>query len=147
MSEEKNEFDAELEEIRQRRMRSLLEKKETEAQKGLSWPQHPIEISDRNLNEIVKKYPVVIVDCWAPWCAPCHMVAPVIEALARDYQGRVVFGKLNVDEHQATPASYGIMSIPTLLVFKNGALAGQHVGAMPRRMLEPMITKYLSGEG
>jgi thioredoxin 1 len=71
------------------------------------------------------------------------MVAPVVEELARDYRGRIVFGKLNVDSNVRTAQQYGIMGIPTLLVFKNGQLANQIVGAMPRSMLEPKIAKYV----
>jgi thioredoxin 1 len=72
------------------------------------------------------------------------MVAPVIEELARDYSGKIVFGKLDTDENRMSAYMYNIMSIPTLLVFKNGKQVDQLVGAMPREMLEPMITKHLS---
>ncbi|MGB9717559.1 MAG: thioredoxin [Thermoproteota archaeon] len=87
----------------------------------------------------------MVVDCWAPWCGPCHMIAPIIEGLARDYSGKILFGKLNVDENPEASAQYEIVSIPTLLVFKNGKLVDRIVGAMPRRMLEPRITRYLQG--
>ena len=103
----------------------------------------PIELTDETFKEVVRKYPVVVVDCWAEWCAPCHMVAPVVEELARDYRGRIVFGKLNVDSGIRTTQEYNIMSIPTLLVFKDGQLVNRLVGAMPRNMLEPQITQYL----
>jgi thioredoxin 1 len=107
------------------------------------WPAAPIEVTDATLKEIVQKYPLVVMDCWAEWCGPCHMVAPVIEELAKDYRGKIVFGKLNVDNNRNAAASYGIMSIPTLLVFKNGQLADQIIGAMPRSMLEPKIMQHL----
>jgi thioredoxin 1 len=110
---------------------------------GLDWPGIPVEVTDGTFEEVVRRYPVVVVDCWAEWCAPCRMVAPVIEELARDYRGRILFGKLNVDSNVRTAQQYGIMSIPTLLVFKNGHLADQLVGAMPRTMLEPQIAKHL----
>ena len=64
----------------------------------------------------------MVVDCWAPWCGPCHIVAPVVEKLARDYAGKILFGKLNVDNNKKVVRMYGIMGIPTLLVFKNGKL-------------------------
>ncbi len=73
------------------------------------------------------------------------MIAPIIEGLARDYSGKILFGKLNVDENPEASAQYEIVSIPTLLVFKNGKLVDRIVGAMPRRMLEPRITRYLQG--
>ena len=84
-----------------------------------------------------------VIDCWAPWCGPCRFVSPVIEELARDYVGKISFGKLNVDKNQRVATQYGIMSIPTLLVFKEGKLVDKIVGAMPRQMLEPKITKHL----
>ena len=103
----------------------------------------PIEVSDATFKEMIQNHPLVVVDCWAPWCSPCYMVAPVIEEMARDYAGRILFGKLNVDENREVATQYQIMSIPTLLVFKNGKLADRIVGAMPRQMLEPKITRYL----
>ena len=106
-------------------------------------PEKPLEITDANFPDVVQKYPLVVVDCWAPWCGPCRMVGPIIEELAGDYAGKIVFGKLNVDENGQTSAKYGIMSIPTMLIFKNGKLVDSPIGAMPREMLEPKITKYL----
>jgi len=144
MTEEKNKFDRELEEIRRKKKETRL-KQETEEkpQEGLQWPEGPIEVTDQNFNEIVNKYPLAVIDCWAPWCGPCQMVGPVIEELARDYRGKILFGKLNVDVNQQTAGKYGIMSIPTILIFKNGSLTDQQVGAMPRKMLEPLITKHM----
>jgi thioredoxin 1 len=139
-----NEFDAELEQIRERKKRSLVDQKnKQEPQDGTKWPQGTIEMTDQNFDECVSAYPVVVVDCWAPWCGPCQMVGPVIEELAREYHGKIAFGKLNVDTNQQTAGKYGIMSIPTMLIFKNGNLADQQVGAMPREMLEPIITKHM----
>jgi thioredoxin 1 len=110
---------------------------------GLDWPGIPVEVTDGTFKEVLRRYPVLVVDCWAEWCAPCRMVAPVLEELARDYRGRILFGKLNVDSNVMTAQQYGIMSIPTLLIFKNGHLVDQLVGAMPRNMLEPQIAKYV----
>ena len=107
------------------------------------WPGKPINISDSNFKEFITKYPYVIVDCWAPWCGPCRMIGPVIEELAGDYKGKVVFGKLNTDENQATAMNLGIMSIPTLLFFKDGQLVDKTLGAMPRQALEPKIQSHL----
>ena len=103
----------------------------------------PIEVSDATFKETILNHSLVVVDCWAPWCVPCRMVAPVIEEMARDYAGKILFGKLNVDDNRKVAMQYQIMSIPTLLVFKNGKLADRIVGAMPRQMLEPKITRYL----
>jgi thioredoxin 1 len=134
----------ELERIKQKRLREMMRKVGSKADDSTDgWPSMPIELDDGTFDEVIRKYPLVVVDCWAEWCAPCHMVAPVIEELARDYRGRIVFGKLNVDSNVRTAQQYAIMSIPTLLIFKNGQLADQLVGAMPRYMLEPQITMHL----
>jgi thioredoxin 1 len=135
--------DEELENIKQRKLRQLMEKAvETENKKKPALNK-PVKVSDAMFKDVIQNNPIVVVDCWAPWCAPCHMVAPVIEELARDYAGRILFGKLNVDENREVATQYQIMSIPTLLVFKNGKLADRIIGAMPRQMLEPKITRYL----
>lgn len=103
----------------------------------------PIEVTDSSFMEVTQSHPLVVIDCWAPWCAPCRMIAPIIEAMARDYAGRILFGKLNVDENHVTAMQYQVMSIPTLLVFKNGELVDRIIGAMPRHLLEPRITRHL----
>jgi len=102
-----------------------------------------LDLTDANFDQMIEAYPLMVVDCWAPWCAPCRMVAPVIEELARDYQGKIAFGKLTVDNNQAVPARFGNMSIPTLLIFKNGQLADQKVGAVPKQALEGDLAKLL----
>lgn len=103
----------------------------------------PIKLTDETLKKTVEENQLVVVDCWAPWCAPCHMVAPIIEELAKDYAGKIVFGKLNVDQNRRTATQYQIMGIPALLVFKNGKLVDRIVGALPKKMLEPRITRHL----
>lgn len=103
----------------------------------------PIEVTDSNFKEIVRNNRLVVIDCWAPWCAPCRMMSPIIDELAREYAGKILFGKLNVDENTWVPAEYQIMSIPTFLVFKNGVLVEKIVGAMPRKMLEQRLIKYV----
>ncbi|MCM8830402.1 MAG: thioredoxin, partial [Candidatus Omnitrophica bacterium] len=99
-------------------------------------PDYPVHLTDDNFDEAVKKYKVLIVDFWAAWCGPCRMIAPAIENLAKKYQGKIVFGKLNVDESSGTPTKFSIMSIPTLIVFKDGNIVGTFVGAMPEHILE-----------
>lgn len=103
----------------------------------------PIEVKDETFLKTIQDSGLVIVDCWAAWCGPCRMIAPIVEELARDYAGKMLFGKLNVDENPKTAEQYGIMSIPTLLVFKAGKLVDRIVGAMPRHMLESRITQHL----
>ena len=136
------EEDEELKRIRQRKLGQLM-RGAGEAEKEGSTPNKPVEMTDATFTEVIQSNPLVVVDCWAPWCAPCHMVAPVVEELARDYAGRILFGKLNVDENREVATQYQIMSIPTLLVFKDGKLADMIIGAMPRKLLEPKITRYM----
>jgi len=136
------EEDEELKRMRMKKLRQLM-KRAGGTEKKESTPNEPVEVTDETLPEVIQNHPLVVVDCWAPWCGPCRMVAPVIEELARDYAGRILFGKLNVDENQKVARQHQIMSIPTLLIFKDGKLADRIIGAMPRQMLEPKITRYL----
>ena len=103
----------------------------------------PIEVTDATFTQIIESYPLVVVDCWAPWCTPCHILAPIIKEMAKDYSGKILFGKLNIDENQNVATKYQIMSIPTLLVFKNGKLVDQIVGAKPRQILEHALARYV----
>ena len=141
--------DKELERIRLKKLREMFrrgaleEKGESFQKRGQPVFDKPVEVTDATLMEVVQKNSLVAVDCWAPWCGPCYMVAPVVEELARDYAGKMLFGKLNVDENRRTAMQYQIMSIPTMLVFRNGKLVDRIIGAMPRQMLEPRITRYL----
>ena len=137
-----NEEDKELERIRRAKLQGMMKKSEA-SEKGGIVLNKPIEVTDATFEEMIQNHSLVVVDCWAPWCGPCYMVAPVIEELARDYAGKILFGKLNVDENREVSMQYQIMGIPTLLVFKNGKLVDRIVGAMPRQMLEPKITRYL----
>lgn len=133
------EEDEDIKKIQQKKLSELMKK--TEIKK--SPYNKPVEITDTTFTETIQNHPLVVVDCWASWCAPCRMVAPILEELAQDYAGKILFGKLNVDENRKVTMQYKIMGIPTLLIFKNGRLLDQIVGAMPRKMLEPKITRYL----
>jgi thioredoxin 1 len=109
----------------------------------IKWPDTPIHLIDADIDETITKFPTIVIDCWAPWCGPCRMIGPIIEELAKDMQGKIVFGKLNVDENPQTSMKYGIMSIPTMLVFKNGQLVDRFVGAMPKEMVLQKLKPYL----
>ena len=141
------EEDKELERIRLKKLKEMLkrqalkEKKTVEKQRKII--DKPLELTDSTFTEFVQNNPFVVVDCWAPWCGPCLMIAPIIEELAKKYAGKIVFGKLNVDENPITASRYQIMSIPTLLVFRNGKLVDTIIGAMPKEMLEARITRFL----
>ncbi len=102
-------------------------------------PDTPIKVTDADIDQNVEKFDYLVIDCWAPWCGPCRMVGPVIEELAKEMQGKIVFGKLNVDENQNTAGKFGIMSIPTILVFKKGELVDRLVGAMPKDTLKQRL--------
>jgi thioredoxin 1 len=94
--------------------------------------------------EIIDSDKVALVDFWATWCGPCMMLGPVIEELAGDYEGRAVIAKLNVDENSKIAAQYGIRSIPSLLVFKNGQVVDQMVGAMPKNTIATKLDEHIA---
>jgi len=93
--------------------------------------------------EVLKSSAPVLVDFWATWCAPCKAIGPIVEELAESYAGRIKIGKVNVDENQATPGQYGVRGIPTLVLFKDGKVVDQLVGAVPRNQLEALLEKAL----
>ncbi len=141
-------IDKELERIRQKKLKEYMKKTferngKTSQEENRPIMDKPLDLSDSTFEDNVRRYSLVVVDCWAPWCAPCNLVAPIIEELARDYAGKILFAKLNVDHNQKIAGQYGIMGIPTILIFRNGKLVDRIVGAMPRQMLEPKIAKYL----
>lgn len=99
------------------------------------------KVSDKDFDaEVLKSATPVVVDFWAEWCGPCRMIAPALEEISGSLGDKVKIVKLNVDENPATAAKYGIMSIPTLMLFKNGELASRQVGAAPKQKLEQWIT-------
>jgi len=106
-------------------------------------PDFPVILTTSNFDEAVKKYSFLVIDCWAEWCAPCLMVHPIIENLAKKYKGKIAFAKLNIDQNKEIAERFSIMSIPTLLVFKNGQTVDTIIGAMPQDALEEKIGKQL----
>jgi thioredoxin 1 len=127
-----------IESIRQKRMQQLQESLE---KKG--YPSDPVTINDASFDEFVSKYPLVLVDCWAPWCGPCRMLSPVLDELAVEMQGTVVFGKLNVDEEKMNAVKFGITSIPAMLIFKNGEFVDKVIGAVPKQNIIQKLQPYI----
>ena len=104
----------------------------------------PFEVTDANFDtEVLKSDTPVLVDFWAPWCGPCRMVAPIVDELSEEYDGKVKFVKLNTDDNVKTASTYGIRSIPSLLVFKGGEVAGQIVGFRPKSDLKQRLDAVL----
>jgi len=136
--------DEELENIKKRKLEELMIRARKGIKGSASEASHkPVDLSDFTFNKFINDNYLAVVDCWAPWCGPCRFVTPIIEELARDYKEKIAFGKLNVDQNSLMATQYSIRSIPTLLVFRNGKLVDQIIGAMPRQRLEPRITRHL----
>jgi thioredoxin 1 len=105
----------------------------------------PVELSETNFDQEVLKAAIpVLVDFWAVWCGPCKMIAPIVDELSVEYDGKLKIGKVDVDNHQSIAMQYGIRSIPTLLIFKAGKVVEQIVGAAPKKSLVEKILKHLN---
>ncbi len=103
-----------------------------------------LEVTDENFDrDVLKASEPVLVDFWAAWCGPCKAIAPIVEEVASQYNGKVKVGKMDVDKNVATPQRYGVRGIPTLLLFKNGKVAEQIVGYVPKETIEKAISKVL----
>ena len=103
-----------------------------------------VTVTDKDFEAQAKAHPYMVVDFWAEWCGPCRIIAPVLEELAGEYKDRVKVGKLNVDENRQIAARFGIRSIPTILLFRDGARVDQIVGAHPKATIKAKIDQLLS---
>ncbi len=133
----------ERDEIRKKKMEKMMNDMNKPPEPGITYPDKPVVVTDSTVDSAASQYPIFILDCWAEWCGPCRMVAPVLEEMAREMKGKAVFGKLNVDENMQTANKYRISAIPTLLIFKNGKLVDKQVGALPKATLAGKIQKFL----
>lgn len=104
-----------------------------------------ITLTDNNFQaEVLEKKGVILVDFWAAWCGPCQMLAPIIEELAKEYEGKVVVGKLEVDENPQTSSQYQIQGIPSVIFFKDGKIVDQFVGVQPKEVYKQVLDKLIS---
>jgi thioredoxin 1 len=133
----------ELDEIKKRKMEKMMSDMKKSAEPSVQFPDKPVVITDDTVDAAAAQYPVFVLDCWAEWCGPCRTIGPIIEELAREMKGKVVFGKLNVDQNMQTANRHRISAIPTMLVFKNGKLVDKIIGAYPKATLAGKIQKYL----
>jgi thioredoxin 1 len=142
-------WDDDLNEIMARKMKDLARQSSTSSSADTANSSNkvhiatPITLTDSNFAQAIDRYPLIVVDYWAPWCGPCRMVSPVIEQLASELAGKVVFGKLNVDENPVTSNAFGIQSIPTMAIFKNGKAVDGFVGAASKSQIFSKISTYL----
>lgn len=135
--------DDELERIKRKKLEELMKRLSVGGSAGADPQAGPVELNDDNFDEFVSKNGVAVVDFWAAWCGPCRMIAPIINELAKKYAGKVAFGKLNVDESPRTAARFNIMSIPTLLFFKDGRIIDAIVGAAPKSYIEARLSSLV----
>jgi len=130
--------DKELERIKAKKLEELLKKSEKQKTEGV------ITLTSSSFDNFLENTSLpLLIDFWAEWCMPCRIMAPVIEELARDYTGKAVFAKINVDENQEVASRFSIMSIPHFIIFRNGRLAERIVGAVGRGPLEDALKKHL----
>ena len=127
-----------LNEKRMKNLQRLLNEKEL-----LKNIKEPLNLDDVTFFQNINKFPIVLVDFWAPWCGPCRMMSPIIDQIGKDYQGKLAVGKLNVDENPLIARQFGIASIPTLILFKGGQAVDKIVGSVSKNRINEMLKNQL----
>ncbi len=135
----KKENDDELKKIHEKKLQEL----KTTMKRGENPKNMPLVLTDDTFQDTVKAHPLMLIDCWAAWCGPCRMIAPVVDELANDYAGRIIVAKLNVDENPKTSEEFGIVSIPTLLLMKNGKEVDRIIGVCPKQLIQEKLQKHM----
>src|SRR3989454_6101598 len=133
----------EIQRIKEKKLVEMMKKARTQLETAAKNAGKPILLSDASFSSEISKYPLMVVDFWAAWCGPCRTVAPIIEQLAKEYAGRVAFGKLNVDENPLTSGEFQVQSIPTLLIFRDGQPVDGIIGAAPKYQIESKLKAQL----
>jgi thioredoxin 1 len=133
--------DEELKIINEKRMKKLQQiMNEKELLKNI---KDPLNLDDSNFSQTINKFPLLLVDFWAPWCGPCRMMSPLIDQIGKDYVGKLVVGKVNVDENPSVSRQFGISSIPTLILFKRGQTVNKIIGSVSKNKIDEMVRMHL----
>ena len=133
--------DEELRIINEKRMKKLQQiVNEKELLKNI---KEPLNLDDSNFAQTINKYPLLLVDFWAPWCGPCRMMSPIIDQVGKEYIGKLVVGKVNVDESPNISGQFGISSIPTLILFKRGQAVNNIIGSVSKSRIDEMVKMHL----
>lgn len=133
--------DEELRIINEKRMKKLqqiVNKKEL-----LKNIKEPLNLDDSNFAQKINKYPLLLIDFWAPWCGPCRMMSPIIDQVGKEYIGKLVVGKVNVDENPSISRQFGISSIPTLILFKRGQAVNNIIGSVSKSRIDEMVRMHI----
>jgi len=128
-----------LDQIRLRKIQTKLDQPKNSGQVS----NQSMTITDDTFYKSVQTHDLLVMDFWAPWCGPCRIVGPIIEALSAEYTGKAAFGKMNVNENQIVPSSFGIISIPSIIIFSHGKEVERLVGAYPKAHIKAMINRHL----
>jgi thioredoxin 1 len=133
--------DEELRIINEKRMKKLQQIiNEKELLKNI---KEPLDLDDSNFTQTINKYPLLLVDFWAPWCGPCRMMSPIIDQVGKEYKGKLVVGKVNVDENPNISSQFGISSIPTLILFKRGQAVNNIIGSVSKSRIDEMVRTHI----